>query len=135
MLLIFFSPHKRTATISTQKQHSDIVCVQFQGCLHIAPMLRLSAGKLRQRAHGSGREQQPSRLTCAIFKRKPLTISSENRNPNSFFFYFFPPKLVSCSSLTSVELRAVSWFCSSNTDAIIICAEEGMKVSLKSVGG
>lgn len=52
-----------------------------------------------------------------------------------FFFYFFPPKLVSCSSLTSVELRAVSWFYSSNTDAIIICAEEGMKVSLKSMGG
>ncbi|TRZ24010.1 hypothetical protein HGM15179_003062 [Zosterops borbonicus] len=39
------------------------------------------------------------------------------------------------NSLTSMELRVVSWFCSSNRDAIIICAEEGMKVSLKSLKG
>lgn len=43
---------------------------------------------------GFGREQQPSRLKCVIFKRKGLTIRSLNRSPNFFLFLiFFPPNL------------------------------------------
>lgn len=68
------------------------------------------------------------------FSKGNSIICSQNRNPNFYFTLFFP-KRVSCSSLTSMELRVVSWFCSSNRDAIIICAEKGMKVSLKSLKG